>query len=110
MEATVAEAARQQGSAGIDFTLCHGLLGLADALLDASRAGLSDGDAALAAIVARAVAEFHDGERPWPSGLLTREELSGLMLGNAGIGWFFLRLADPSLPSVLVPRVQPRRA
>jgi hypothetical protein len=35
--------------------------------------------------------------------LLTREEISGLMMGNAGIGWFFLRLADPTLESVLAP-------
>jgi lantibiotic modifying enzyme len=105
LRATAAEAAGQQATAGIDFTLCHGLLGLADALLDASRAGRDEGAAALSGIVGRAISEFHHGEQPWPSGLLTREELSGLMLGNAGIGWLFLRLADPSLRSVLAPRV-----
>jgi len=105
LKAVVAEAAGVQAVPGIDFTLCHGLLGLADALLDAARDGRPEGQAELAAILTRAVADFHDAERPWPSGLLTREELSGLMLGNSGIGWLFLRLADPSLRSILVPRL-----
>jgi lantibiotic modifying enzyme len=100
--ATAAEAARLILATEIDLTLCHGLLGLADALLDARRTGLTTGAEALAAIVRRA-AIWDETEQPWPSGLLTREELSGLMMGNAGIGWFFLRVADPGLGSILVP-------
>jgi hypothetical protein len=57
----------------------------------------------LAALVAYAPERFHRGERPWPSGLLTHEEISGLMLGNAGIGHVYLRLADPTLGSLLAP-------
>ena len=103
LAAAIAETQRALAAPDGDWTLCHGLLGLADALLDAVRAGRSEAAAGLAACVSRAIESFHAAERPWPSGLLTREEISGLMMGNAGIGWFFLRLADPTLESVLVP-------
>lgn len=100
---TAREAERWARAPGADFTLCHGVLGLADALLDSARAGGSEFGALTTAIAASAAAAFHDAERPWPSGLVTREELSGLMMGNAGIGHFYLRLADPGLDSVLAP-------
>lgn len=103
MAATAAEAARMLALPGMDLTLCHGLLGLADALIDARREARSEGAETLAAILRHAIAAFHEAEQPWPSGLLTREEIDGLMLGNAGIGWLFLRVADPSLGSVLLP-------
>ena len=100
---TAREAERWSSVPGADFTLCHGILGLADALLDPARAGRADYGALTTAIAGSAAAAFHDAERPWPSGLVTREELSGLMMGNAGIGHFYLRLADPALDSVLAP-------
>jgi len=41
---------------------------------------------------------------PWPCGTYGSAEVPGLMLGLAGIGYFFLRLANPdSTPSVLIP-------
>ena len=55
------------------------------------------------AVVAYATEQFHRGERPWPSGLMTHEEICGLMLGNAGIGHVYLRLGDPTLNSLLAP-------
>ena len=57
----------------------------------------------LGRIVAYATERFHRGERAWPSGLQSHEEISGLMLGNAGIGHVYLRLGDPALPSLLAP-------
>ena len=57
-------------------------------------------------IVAYATERFHRGERAWPSGLITHEEISGLMLGNAGIGHVYLRLGDPALGSLLAPAPQ----
>jgi lantibiotic modifying enzyme len=86
-----------------DMTLCHGAFGAADALLE----GVRSGRAAYAPLVARCAAHgterYHRGDRPWPSGLLTREEVDNLMLGNSGIGHAYLRLADPSLRSMLAP-------
>jgi len=58
-------------------------------------------------LIARIDAErFHRGERPWPSGLASQEEVSSLMLGNAGIGHIYLRLVDAKVPSLLAPAPQ----
>jgi len=103
LSTTAREAERGFRLPGTDFTLCHGVLGLADALLDAARQGRAEHGALVTAIAGFAAAAFHDEEMPWPSGLLTREEMNGLMMGNAGIGHFYLRLADPGLESVLAP-------
>jgi lantibiotic modifying enzyme len=89
-----------------DFTACHGIFGLLDTLLDAVRSGRDSCAAVLGQIVAYATERFHRGERAWPSGLLTHEEISGLMLGNAGIGHVYLRLGDPALGSLLAPAPQ----
>jgi lantibiotic biosynthesis protein len=41
---------------------------------------------------------------PWPCGTYGAVEVPGLMLGLAGIGYFYLRLADPAgTPTVLIP-------
>ena len=41
---------------------------------------------------------------PWPCGTSGAVEVPGLMLGLAGIGYFYLRLADPAgTPPVLIP-------
>ena len=97
------------------FTLCHGLLGVAECVGHGAEA-LGD-DAALGA--ARAVASngrsLHAGDpASWSSGL-RRGRNPSLMLGQAGIGLAFLRLAAPEIPSVLLwtpPRQAPsvRRA
>jgi lantibiotic modifying enzyme len=87
----------------VDYTACHGMFGLADTLLDGVRSGRTAYAATLSAIVTYATEHFHRGERAWPSGLISHEEIDGLMLGNAGIGHVYLRLADPSLGSVLAP-------
>jgi lantibiotic biosynthesis protein len=90
----------------MDFTACHGVFGLVDTLLDGARSGRDAHTGVLKEIVGHALEHIHRGERPWPSGLASREEISGLMLGNAGIGHILLRLADPQLPSLLAPTVR----
>lgn len=86
-----------------DLTLCHGLFGSVDALLDGVRSSRHEYAQIIARIAEEASERHHRGERPWPSGLLTREQIDGLMMGTAGIGHVYLRLADPSLESVLAP-------
>jgi lantibiotic modifying enzyme len=86
-----------------DFTACHGIFGLVDTLLDGVRSGRSAYAPLLAEITSFATERFHRGERAWPSGLASQEEISGLMLGNAGIGHIYLRIGDPSLSSLLAP-------
>jgi hypothetical protein len=38
---------------------------------------------------------------PWPCGIPGAGEAPGLMLGTAGIGYFYLRLAKPEIPTAL---------
>ena len=91
---------------GADFTACHGVFGLVDVLLDGVRTGRNAHSATIATIINYATEQFHRGERAWPSGLISHEEICGLMLGNAGIGHVYLRLADPALGSLLAPRLR----
>ena len=103
LRTTAAQAERLLADPASDTTLCHGLFGAVDALLDGVRAGRVE-HALLIARCANAAAERHHfGELPWPSGLISREPIDGLMMGHAGVGHIFLRLADPALPSLLAP-------
>jgi len=42
----------------------------------------------------------------WPSGTLTREGDPSLMLGDAGVGSFLLRMAEPEIPTPVLLRPQ----
>lgn len=75
-----------------DLSLCHGLAGAGDTLLcahDGSGAAIALADAAL---------ERHAGPGDWPVAE-GPAVAPGLFPGLAGIGWFFLRLHDPDVPS-----------
>ena len=52
----------------------------------------------------RALDRFETVGMPWPCGIPNAGEAPNLLLGLAGIGYFFLRLYDSeSLPTVLLP-------
>jgi lantibiotic modifying enzyme len=88
---------------GADFSLCHGAAGNADVLLYASQVLGGNGDAA-ARVMRAGVAEYEVNRKLWPCGLRGAGEVPGLMLGIAGIGYFCLRLTDPSrYPTILLP-------
>jgi hypothetical protein len=105
---TMIETALQSGTG--NYSLCHGLAGNAETLLYASR--VLDGEwadaGALALEVGKVGAErFAAPQQPWPCGTYGGETPS-LMLGLAGIGYFYLRLHDPTKSPVLMgirPRV-----
>jgi lantibiotic modifying enzyme len=81
-----------------NFSLCHGRAGNADVLIYASEFRSAE------AIAQEGVERFERRGIPWPCGLPGAGETPGLMLGLAGIGYFYLRLADPKrVPSVLLP-------
>ena len=85
-------------------SLCHGTAGNADILIYASEK-LNRPDLLEVAQAAgtHALERFEQRRLPWPCGLAGATELPDLMLGLAGIGHFYLRLADTSLPTPLLP-------
>ena len=93
--------------AGFGFSLCHGDAGNAELPLLAARVLGDPSQAERAARVGRMGIERYGATgAPWPCGVPGGGETPNLMLGLAGIGWFYLRLHDPSTPSVLL--IHPR--
>jgi hypothetical protein len=95
----------------LSFSLCHGLAGNADVLLEGVR--LADGEtwelpaqSVITNVATAGHARHVRGGAPWPCGIpVPGSETPGLMLGLAGIGYHYLRLAYPdSIPSVLLLR------
>jgi lantibiotic modifying enzyme len=85
-----------------DFSLCHGRAGLAEVLRYASR--VLDQPAAGELVweaAAAGAARFGDEPASWPCGI-RRGSNPSLMIGLAGIGYFYLGLADPALRTVLL--------
>jgi hypothetical protein len=90
------------------FALCHGAAGNAELFIEAGEVLGDPGYTAIAEAIGRqGIERYHEPRRPWPSGLTAGGDTPGLMLGLAGIGYFYLRLHDHATPSVLtiVPRV-----
>jgi lantibiotic modifying enzyme len=86
-----------------DGSLCHGTAGLvAIACTLADALDVPDARHSALACAALAAERFAPEPARWPVGVV-RGENPALMLGLAGIGHAYLRLADPSLPSVLEP-------
>jgi hypothetical protein len=83
------------------YALCHGTFGNAETILTAEQR-LGYAPRPQIQDVARAAVETYEmtGSR-WPSGLASQEAEPSLMLGDAGIGHFILRLVEPAIPSVL---------
>jgi len=86
-----------------NYSLCHGLGGnaelfiLAADVLDDERyrtAAESVGD--------RGIQSIHLNRNPWPCGVLGGGESPSLLLGTAGIGYFYLRLYDSAAVSSIL--------
>jgi hypothetical protein len=104
LQATREKLLRDLTGQAASFSLCHGFAGNADVMLSGWQAfGADFGDGHLAAHqVARAgLEQYGERGRPWPC-LNGGEEGMSLMIGAAGVGYFLLRLRDPSVPSVLL--------
>ena len=85
-----------------DFSLCHGVAGNAALLLYAETILGRSASAAIQAAQA-GVAHYEEQRLPWAGGRAGRET-PGFMLGLAGIGSFYLQLAERGRhPSALLP-------
>lgn len=85
------------------FGICHGAAGNAELFLQAYEILGDESALAEAERIARVGIERHIVEgKPWPCGLEDAGEAPGLMLGLAGIGYFYLRMHGKSdVPSLL---------
>ncbi|HEX8318760.1 lanthionine synthetase LanC family protein [Longimicrobium sp.] len=86
-----------------NYSLCHGRGGNAETLMVAAQVLGDESLREPALESAYAGVERHEGAdaSPWPCGTLGAASDPGLLLGEAGIGHFLLRLAHPRVPSVL---------
>ena len=93
-----------------DLTLCHGMAGVADALLCGAAAlgGRWHDMATLGAELGQlAVERYHDTGDDWPCGPAGGTSPC-LFRGLSGIGWWLLRLHDGTIPSpLLLPMLTP---
>ncbi len=91
-----------------DYALCHGRAGNAELLIYAAEVlGDETARAAAETVGRQGIEAFCRHDLPWPCGVPGGGETPSLMLGLAGIGYFYLRLYDPAgVPSVLL--VKPR--
>jgi len=87
------------------FSLCHGVPGNAETLMAADEVlGRRDCRTLVEEVAVRAWRLFEEVGVPWLSGVGPGLPDPSLMLGDAGVGLFYLRLADGAVPSVLAPR------
>ena len=91
--------------ADVNFCLCHGIAGNGDLMIYAASVLGEDGWREKAEEAGRqGAARYERRSAPWPCGLPRGHEVPGLMLGMAGIGYFYLRLADEAgTPTMLLP-------
>jgi hypothetical protein len=92
-------------------SLCHGCAGNAELFLEAYRLWPEPHYLASATQIASHMLRFQHTHGRYPSGYrgLHAQEDTSLFLGNAGIGYFYLRLLDPlRTPSILAPWITSR--
>lgn len=98
--------ARWDDTQGAVYCLCHGYAGNAEFLMEAS--AQLDAPALRYKAERRAMRgreQFELCGRPWPTHARVNGDPS-LMTGEAGIGYFYLRMADTAVPSILA--LEPR--
>ena len=88
-----------------NFSLCHGLAGNADVLLEAADMLQTPGYRQQAEAVGRIGQERYQKTGLWINGLYNDYQIPDFMLGMSGMGYFYLRLANPAAyQSVLLLR------
>ena len=87
-----------------NFSLCHGAGGNAELVIVAAQLqNRPDLFAAAQNVGVSGLEVFAKPGLPWPCGVANAGETPNLMLGTAGIGYFYLRLHNPSqVPSILL--------
>jgi len=92
-----------------NFSLCHGLAGNAELLIyGAELLHRKEWSAAAQHLGLQGIQMYEKNRLPWPCGVLGGGETPNLLLGLAGIGYFYLRLHSAAdFPSVLIVNSRP---
>jgi type 2 lantibiotic biosynthesis protein LanM len=86
-----------------DASLCHGLCGNAELLSYASTVFAEPRNPLVEELALLTIERYLNADAPYPCGVPGGGETPSLMLGLAGIGYFYLRLHDARrVPSVLI--------
>jgi len=86
-----------------NYSLCHGRGGNCETLLYAAQVFQQPGLRVRAEDVGREGADVYErAGRPWPCGTEQAVSDPSLMLGEAGIGYYYLRLFSEKTPSLLI--------
>jgi lantibiotic biosynthesis protein len=99
---TTAAAVRAQLGTG-NYSLCHGLAGNAEVLLEGADLLAGDVIALAHEVGDDGIERYLETGTPWPFGVF-EGETDSLLVGRAGTAYFYLRLHDPARPSLLIPR------
>lgn len=93
-----------------DFSLCHGLAGNSDLLIEASHSlGKKDLMDLVYQIGEHGIQKHANPNLPWVNGIGETTQIPDFMIGLAGIGYFYLRLLDAErFPSIL--SINPRKS
>lgn len=84
-----------------NYSLCHGIAGNADILLESDK---PDYHQLAEAVGSAGIYKYERNSIPWPTGVNTGHYTPGLMMGIAGTGYFYLRLFDREKhKTVLIP-------
>jgi lantibiotic modifying enzyme len=103
LETTLAWTRQMLGVEGTNFCLCHGLAGNAHILIKGSEAlgsALPGAGELSREVAAAGISRYASRGHRWPLGALG-ERSPGLMCGLSGVGYFYLSLSDPTVPSIL---------
>ncbi|MBI3123741.1 MAG: hypothetical protein HYZ10_04995 [Ignavibacteriales bacterium] len=87
-----------------NYSLCHGAFGNAETLIYAySVLGNEEYLTKAQEIAVKGIEESQKRNGTWKCGTMNSSSDPSLMLGEAGIGYYFLRLADDNVKSILAP-------
>lgn len=90
-----------------NYSLCHGMGGNSETLIYAHEVFYDEELLKLAENIGlEGIEKYEKNNNLWPCGTMNTVSDPSLMLGEAGIGYFFLRLFDRNVPSVLLPSVR----
>lgn len=104
VQTTLGALARPVTPGAGNYSLCHGAGGNAELLiLSADFWNRPDLRATAEGVGVAGIEVFEKPGLPWPCGVANAGETPNLLLGLAGIGYFYLRLHQPDqVPSVLL--------